>query len=212
MLGIVLQWQIPLFDTAVWQIFKLHGKKKQQKQQEDLSPHLQSFLRLFTDHSLCVFCCCFVLKEFQHNRIPPKLNLSTFGLFSNIFVSEYIKECYLCSEAPSVKSGQLQPLKSTSVSSPALQNPSKVSPSSCLWAALIARLFSVISASFRAFYGYKSQLLTSPASSCWRWGPQKENMPEWQAGDMDHKGYERKWREQRHYCRPPQHLFPSHFS
>lgn len=91
MLGIVLQWQIPLFDTAVWQIFKLHGQKT-----GGFIPTLTVILEaIYRPQFVCflLLLFSFVLKEFQHNRIPPKLNLSTFGLFSNVFVSEYIKEC-----------------------------------------------------------------------------------------------------------------------
>lgn len=61
MLGIVLQWQIPLFDTAVWQIFKLHGKKKKTKTTGGFIPTLTVILEAiyrpqFVWFLLLLFC------------------------------------------------------------------------------------------------------------------------------------------------------------
>lgn len=80
----------------------------------------------------------------------------------------------LSSEAPSVKSGHSSHW-GAALTSPALPNPSKVSPTRWLWGAVKTRLFSVVNASLPATHPYKYQLLSA---SHWSWGSQKETVPE----------------------------------
>lgn len=132
-------------------------------------------------------------------------------IFKYLYVWTH-KRVVLCCEALSVKSGNFSHWRAAFwAASPALQYPSQVSPTSWLRGALKSRLLSVVNVSLPAIHKYKYQLRSAPGSSHWCWVSQKASMPQWQAGDLDHKGYKRKWREQRHDCRLPQLLFPSHF-
>lgn len=79
----------------------------------------------------------------------------------------------LSSEAPSVKSGHLSHWRAA-LTSPALPNPSKVSPTRWLWGAMKTRLFSVVNSSLPATHPYEYQLLNA---SHWNWGSWKETVP-----------------------------------
>lgn len=108
-----------------------------ERNQKDLSPSCS--------HSWARLQIIVSFKEFQYSRIPPKWILSTFVLFSSIFMCEHIR-VELSSEAPSVKSSHFIHWRAA-LRSLALQNLRKVSPTSWLQGPLKATLFCVVNAS-----------------------------------------------------------------
>lgn len=87
---------------------------------------------------------------------------------------EHIKDA-----APSVKSGHSSHWRAA-LTSPALPNPSKASPTRWLWGAVKTRLLSVVNASLPATHPYEYQLLSA---SHWSWGSWKEAVPEETGGN-----------------------------